>query len=93
MSAINIAQPYLVEWHYTSWTSEIEQELTEWMEGNLTGKCFMYGSRCGYAYSVELSDPISRKAANHNSSATVLMLFEEVRDAMLFKLTFGSTAN
>lgn len=81
---ITIAQPYPVLW---VWQRDKEVELVEWMRANLTGKhegFWLAGS--SQKLVIDMEDGIDHWRIE---GGMFLWMFENVRDALLFKLTWG----
>jgi hypothetical protein len=83
---ITIAQPYPVIW---SWDDSKEEDIILWMRANLTGRHEGFWMNQGsQKIVIDMEQGVDHWKIE---GGLFLWLFENVRDALLFKLTWGGT--
>lgn len=82
-----IAQPYVVLWNYESWREGMNEELSSWLRENASGQVNLFCPDHPKAIIVTLDDD-QRDLEIRRFDTTICCMFENVQDALRFKLTW-----
>jgi hypothetical protein len=92
MPKLPLANPYVVLWSFGTWDDTADENFAKWCKANITGKVYSYGPNTGNATLTNIAAFAGKEAAtespNEPAPGTILMLFENAQDALLFKLSF-----